>query len=50
MELKCGLQNQKTKEKYPYDLMKTHDYVVIDVRTQEEYNSGHVIDSINIRM
>ena len=24
------------------------DYIIIDVRTKEEYNSGHIKDSINI--
>lgn len=30
------------------EIMETNEYVIIDVRTKEEYNEGHVIDSINI--
>ena len=31
-----------------YDLMKENDYIIIDVRSKEEYEESHVKDSINI--
>ncbi|MBZ4683287.1 MAG: hypothetical protein PWP46_658 [Fusobacteriaceae bacterium] len=30
------------------NLVKTGEYIVLDVRTPEEYNNGHVANSINI--
>lgn len=30
------------------DIMINSEYVIIDVRTEEEYNIGHLVDSINI--
>ena len=29
-------------------MLKENNYIVVDVRTKEEYNSGHVKNSINI--
>lgn len=29
-------------------ILESNNYIVIDVRTSEEYNEGHVKDSINI--
>lgn len=29
-------------------LMLENEYVIIDVRTKEEYNEGHLVDAINI--
>lgn len=29
-------------------LMNENEYVIIDVRTEEEYNEGHLVDAINI--
>lgn len=31
-----------------YDLMKENEYIIIDVRSKEEYEESHVKDSINI--
>ena len=30
------------------ELMETTDYVIVDVRTEEEYNTGHITGAINI--
>ena len=30
------------------EIMKENDYVIIDVRTKEEYNESHIKDAINI--
>ena len=37
-----------SKEETVYDFIKDKKYVVIDVRTKEEYEQGHVKDAINI--
>lgn len=29
-------------------LMKENDYTIIDVRTKQEYENGHVVDAMNI--
>lgn len=29
-------------------LMEENEYVIIDVRTHEEYKTGHLVDSVNI--
>lgn len=29
-------------------LMQENEYVILDVRTEDEYNEGHLVDSINI--
>ena len=38
----------KEKELDIKEIMKENDYVIIDVRTKEEYEELHVIDSIKI--
>ena len=50
----CGC-NSTTNEKKSYlkdseikDIMLNNEYKIIDVRTKEEYDTGHVKDSINI--
>lgn len=30
------------------DILKSNNYVIIDVRTNEEYNTGHLENAINI--
>ena len=37
----CGSNNYKK-------IMKEREYVILDVRTSNEYYSGHVVDAINI--
>lgn len=47
----CGdetLPLKKTKEEIINDVINENNYLIVDVRTEEEYNSGHVVDSINI--
>jgi len=40
----CGKSNnEKMKE-----LMAENEYIIVDVRTKEEYSSGHIKDAINI--
>ena len=40
----CGKSNNaKMKE-----LMAENEYIIIDVRTKEEYSTGHIKDAINI--
>lgn len=39
----CGSEEKDYKT-----LMEENDYVIIDVRTKEEYDEGHVVDAINI--
>ena len=41
----CG---NVTSEKTLEDILKTNNYLIVDVRTKEEYDSGHVVDAINI--
>jgi len=40
----CG----KTKIQKYKEIMAKNDYVIIDVRTKEEYNDGHLVGAINI--
>ena len=41
----CGCN----KEDFDYKkIMSENEYVIIDVRTKEEFNEGHVVDAINI--
>lgn len=37
-----------TKNEDVYDLIKKNEYVVIDVRSKQEYDSSHVKGAINI--
>ena len=39
----CDTKAEKIKK-----LMKENEYTIIDVRTNEEYKEGHLVDSINI--
>ncbi|MBQ9853663.1 MAG: rhodanese-like domain-containing protein [Bacilli bacterium] len=43
----CGCINTSDKENLK-TLMKENEYVIIDVRTEEEYLESHVSDAINI--
>lgn len=43
----CSCSNESTNQNLD-DIISSKEYIVIDVRTEEEYNSGHVKDSINI--
>ena len=41
----CG---NKSQEDPISKLMKENDYIIVDVRTKEEYDSLHVVDSVNM--
>lgn len=53
LTLVCGCTT-KVKEQLPKKdeilekIIKEDNYVIVDVRTQEEYTSGHVVNAINI--
>ena len=40
----CSASSSNDIEK----LMSENEYIIIDVRTKEEYDEGHVVDSVNI--
>lgn len=42
----CGC-GQSKMEKYK-QIMAENKYVIVDVRTNTEYNQGHLVDAINI--
>lgn len=43
----CGCNGQISDKKMT-DLMKENEYIIIDVRTNSEYNSAHIVGAINI--
>ena len=46
--LLCGCSSQFLSETELNEIIKNDNYVIIDVRTKEEYEELHVKDSINI--
>ena len=42
----CGCSSEEEKD-YK-EIMAENEYVILDVRTKEEYDEGHIKDSINI--
>ena len=46
--LLCGCSSQFLNENQLNEIIKKDNYLIIDVRTEEEYNDLHVKDSINI--
>lgn len=30
------------------NIIETNNYIIVDVRSEDEYNEGHIVDSINI--
>lgn len=46
----CGCSSTKNKEidNSLEKILNSNNYLVIDVRTKEEYEEGHVVDSLNI--
>ena len=43
----CGCNNSSSDNEIE-KLMKENEYVIIDVRTQNEYSKSHLVDAINI--
>ena len=43
-----GCASEIEEEKTIDEILKEKDYIVVDVRTKEEYDEGHVVNSINI--
>ncbi len=46
MLLLCGCG--KTNDEKMKELMAENEYIIVDVRTKEEYSSGHINEAINI--
>lgn len=46
MLLLCGCG--KTNDEKMKELMAENEYIIVDVRTKEEYSSGHIKEAINI--
>ena len=48
----CGCETKKEIKNNPNNELKeillTDNYIIVDVRTKEEYNEGHVKDALNI--
>ncbi len=47
----CGCDNKVEKEKSDAsykELLEDDNYIIIDVRTKDEYNESHIKDAINI--
>lgn len=40
--------NSVTKNSALEEVLKNNNYIVVDVRTKEEYDTGHVVNSVNI--
>lgn len=43
----CGCQSGN-KERTLDEILSSDSYIIVDVRTEEEYNNSHVVGSINI--
>ena len=43
----CG-KEKSSEEKSLKEIMKENNYIILDVRTKEEYDSGHIVGAINI--
>lgn len=42
----CGCSNKKNTKLSK--ILKDDNYIIVDVRTKEEYNEGHIVEAINI--
>ena len=40
----CGCESKNELE----EILTENDYIIVDVRTKEEYEEGHLVDAINI--
>ncbi len=48
LSLVCGCANEKTKEERLNQVLKEQNYTIVDVRTEQEYQEGHVVGAMNI--
>lgn len=44
----CGNTSKESKEDMLKRIIEEDNYVILDVRTEEEYEEGHVVGSMNI--
>ena len=44
----CSKKEEKNKERTLDDIITENNYIIVDVRTNEEYNESHIEGSINI--
>lgn len=44
----CCVGCNKKEEIDIKQIMENNDYIILDVRTEEEYNDKHIVDAINI--
>lgn len=42
-----GCSNESSKNELE-ELMKENEYIIVDLRTEAEYNESHLVDAINI--
>lgn len=45
--LLCGCHSNSNNVNYK-ELMNENDYIIVDVRTKDEYEETHLVDAINI--
>lgn len=45
--LLCGC-NENSNKDYIKKLMEEHEYIIVDVRTEDEYEESHLVGAINI--
>ncbi len=46
--LTVGCSNNQKEETEWEEILKENNYIIVDVRTKEEYDEGHVVDAVNI--
>ena len=46
--LLVGCNNKEKESNILEEVLKENNYIIVDVRTKEEYDSSHVVGSINI--
>ena len=44
----CGCSNDSLSKEELNNIIEENNYIIIDVRTEEEYDESHIKDSINI--